>query len=132
MSNQPPGLVLSFEALCKRAWQKTESTGDHSVQPRPKECRVETAFGLLTDVARGSIINASAPVIVGLMAAMTPLDLTEVLKNAPPGDWIALSNDKKRIVATGKTLDETVKAAKQAGEAHPIVLKVPPVGALIV
>lgn len=101
--------------------------------PRQRsECRVETAFGLLTDAAQGSIIIASAPVIVGIMAAMAPLDLTEVLKNAPPGDWIALSNDEKRIVATGKTLDETVKAAKQAGEAHPIVLKVPPAGALIV
>lgn len=74
------------------------------------------------------------PVIekVGIMAAMAPLDLTEVLKNAPPGDWIALSNDEKRIVATGRTLDETVKAAKESGEAHPIVLKVPPVSALIV
>jgi len=65
------------------------------------------------------------------MATVTPIDLTEVLKNAPAGEWIALSHDEGRIVATGKTLDDVLKAATEAGEEQPIVLKVPPVSALI-
>lgn len=62
---------------------------------------------------------------------MSPIDLTAVLKNAPVGDWIALSHGQERIVATAKTLDEAVKAAKAKGEDNPIVLKVPPVSALV-
>lgn len=62
---------------------------------------------------------------------MSPIDLTEVLKDAPVGDWIALSHDQQRIVASGKTLDAVVEAAKAKGEMEPIVLKVPPVGALV-
>lgn len=59
------------------------------------------------------------------------LDLTEVLKDAPIGEWIALSRDRSKIVATGKTLGEALEAAKVAGETEPIVMKVPPVSALI-
>jgi hypothetical protein len=62
---------------------------------------------------------------------MVPIDLTAVLKDAPVGDWIALSHDQQRIVATAKTLDEAVKAAKSLGENDPIVMKVAPVGALV-
>jgi hypothetical protein len=62
---------------------------------------------------------------------MAPLDLTIVLKDAPVGDWIALSSGQERIVATAKTLSAAVSAAKAKGEEHPIVMKVPPVSALI-
>ncbi len=62
---------------------------------------------------------------------MAPLDLTEVLKDAPAGEWIALSHDQTRIVATAKTLEEAVRAAAEAGEKEPVVLKVPPVSSLI-
>jgi len=65
------------------------------------------------------------------MSASEALDLAEVLKDAPIGEWIALSKDRSKIVATGKTLEETLEAAKAAGETEPIVMKVPPVGALI-
>lgn len=65
------------------------------------------------------------------MSASEALDLAEVLKDAPIGEWIALSKDRSKIVATGKTLGETLEAAKAAGETEPIVMKVPPVGALI-
>lgn len=60
---------------------------------------------------------------------MLPIDLTTVLKDAPVGDWIALSHGQDRIVATAKTLDEAIKAAKEQGEENPVVLKIPPVGA---
>lgn len=62
---------------------------------------------------------------------MTPIDLTTVLKDAPAGEWIALSNGQERIVATAPSLDEAVKAAKEKGEQNPVVLKVPPVSALV-
>lgn len=62
---------------------------------------------------------------------MLPIDLTQVLKDAPVGEWIALSHDQQRIVATAKTLDAAIKAAESKGEKTPIVLKVPPVGALV-
>ncbi len=65
------------------------------------------------------------------MSALKALDLTEVLKDAPIGEWIALSKDRSKIVATGKTLEETLEAAKAAGETGPIVTKVPPAGTLI-
>lgn len=62
---------------------------------------------------------------------MLPIDLTTVLKDAPVGEWIALSHDQQHIVATAKTLDAAVQAAKSLGENDPIVLKVAPVGALV-
>ena len=62
---------------------------------------------------------------------MLSIDLTAVLKDAPVGDWIALSHGQDRIVATAKTLDEAVKIAKERGEENPVVLKVPPVSALV-
>jgi hypothetical protein len=62
---------------------------------------------------------------------MVPIDLTSVLKDAPVGEWIALSSTQDRIVATGKTLEEAVNAAKEQGEESPVLTKVPPVGNLI-
>jgi hypothetical protein len=62
---------------------------------------------------------------------MAPVDLTAVLKDAPIGDWIALSNARERVVATAHTLAAALKAAAEAGELHPIMMKIPPVSALI-
>ena len=62
---------------------------------------------------------------------MAPIDLTAVLKDAPVGEWIALSHGQERIIATGKTLEEAVNAAREKGENHPVLMKVPPVSALI-
>lgn len=65
------------------------------------------------------------------MCAVKAPDLTEVLKDAPIGEWIALSKDMSKIVATGRTLEDALDAAKAAGETEPVVMKVPPVGGLI-
>jgi hypothetical protein len=62
---------------------------------------------------------------------MTPVDLTAVLKDAPVGKWIALSRAQDRIVAAAKTLAEAVRAAHEQGEEHPVVMKVPAAGSLI-
>jgi len=42
--------------------------------------------------------------------------LSLVLKDAPAGEWIALSFDQTRMMGHGETVDEAVKAAKLAGE----------------
>ena len=62
---------------------------------------------------------------------MSPIDLTTVLRDAPVGDWIALSHDQQRIVATAKTLNAAVETAKSLGEEEPILFKIPPVSAVV-
>ena len=57
---------------------------------------------------------------------MKPRDLSLVLKNAPAGEWIALSLDETRIVGHGETIEEAVKAAKEAREDRHILIKMPP------
>ena len=47
---------------------------------------------------------------------MQPRDLTGVLKDETPGEWVALSMDEKRILGRGKTPEEAKEAATQAGE----------------
>ena len=66
-----------------------------------------------------------------LMSAITPVDLTQLLREAPAGDWLALSCDQQRIVGNGKTVDEAIRMARESGEDSPIVMKAPPMHALI-
>ena len=56
---------------------------------------------------------------------MKPRDLSHVLKDAPAGEWIALSSDQTKIMGHGATVDEAVTAAKLAGEENPVLLKMP-------
>jgi hypothetical protein len=63
---------------------------------------------------------------------MKPTDLTEALKDAPAGEWIALSKADNHIVGTGKTVEEALQKARQSGDGDPVLMKIPPVGALIV
>jgi hypothetical protein len=56
---------------------------------------------------------------------MKPRDLSLVLKDAPAGEWIALSFDQTRIMGHGETVDDAVNAAKLAGEDRPVLLKMP-------
>jgi hypothetical protein len=62
---------------------------------------------------------------------MAPIDFTTILRDAPAGEWIALSNGRERIVATAKNLDEAIASAKNKGEDRPVMMKVPPVSALV-
>jgi hypothetical protein len=57
---------------------------------------------------------------------MVPFDLTKVLKDAPAGEWLALSYARDRIVAHAPNLSEAKLAAIAAGEATPIMMKLPP------
>jgi hypothetical protein len=52
-------------------------------------------------------------------------DFSELLQGVPPGAWVAISNDEKRIVAYAAEMRDAVKAANDAGEQAPIILRVP-------
>lgn len=56
---------------------------------------------------------------------MKPRDLSLVLRDAPAGEWIALSFDQTRIMGHGQTVAEAVGAAKIAGEDNPVLIKMP-------
>ncbi len=62
---------------------------------------------------------------------MLARDFTTVLKDAPVGEWIALSNAEDRIVATAISLEDAIVLAKERGEESPVMMKVPPHGLLV-
>jgi len=58
-------------------------------------------------------------------------DLTAVLKNVPPGTWVALARQENKVVGTGKTVEEALASAKKNGEDSPLLVKALPAGALV-
>jgi hypothetical protein len=62
---------------------------------------------------------------------MQTADFTSILKDAPAGEWIALSHDEDRIVATSPDLENAIALAKDCGEAEPVLLKVPSTSMLV-
>lgn len=56
---------------------------------------------------------------------MSPQDRLRALTDAPPDGWVAFSEDESQVVAYGKTYDEAVYKAEQAGEVDPVLVKVP-------
>ncbi len=59
------------------------------------------------------------------------MDFTTVLKDAPTGEWIALSHGMDRIVSTSVELEEAIASAKECGEDNPVMMKMPPQGLLV-
>lgn len=57
-------------------------------------------------------------------APMSPIRLSQVVKDVPGGSWAALSKAQDRVVAIGTTLHEALEAGKKSGEKDPIVIKV--------
>jgi hypothetical protein len=62
---------------------------------------------------------------------MVQINLTEVLKDAPRGEWLALSHTEDRVVASAVLIEDAVAAAKAKGEDNPVMMKVPPTGFLV-
>jgi hypothetical protein len=52
-------------------------------------------------------------------------DLAGVLENAPAGRWIAVSRDGKRLLGSGKTVNEAISKSRSAGEPKPLIVKAP-------
>lgn len=59
------------------------------------------------------------------------VDLSRILSKYKTG-WIALTEDNKKIVANGKTLNEVLKKARKNGVDNPSVLKASPISSLLV
>jgi hypothetical protein len=49
----------------------------------------------------------------------------ELLRNAKPNTWLALSSDETRLAGSGDSYAEAVADAERQGEDDPLVLKVP-------
>jgi len=52
------------------------------------------------------------------------IDWTEIFKQYK-GQWVALKQDEKTVVANGKTAKAALETAKSKGYAKPILTKVP-------
>ena len=61
------------------------------------------------------------------MAAMAPavIDFGELLKDVPPGAWVALSHDEKTVIAYAAEVRDVIEAAREKGEEFPVVLRAP-------
>jgi len=56
---------------------------------------------------------------------MKPKDLSPVLKDAPPGEWISLSRAETHIVGHGKSVEDAIKSEHAAGAKNYVLLKMP-------
>jgi len=52
-------------------------------------------------------------------------DLSKLLKDVPPGVWVALSQDETRVLGSGSTMKEASYQAQQKGEQNPVLIKMP-------
>ena len=52
------------------------------------------------------------------------LDFTKIIKKYK-GKWIALTNDEKKVISSGKSAREVLEKAKKEGVESPILFKVP-------
>jgi hypothetical protein len=50
----------------------------------------------------------------------------QLLKEAEPNTWIALSRDESTIVGRGSTYEEAVNEATRQGVRDPLIVKTPP------
>jgi tRNA A37 threonylcarbamoyladenosine synthetase subunit TsaC/SUA5/YrdC len=52
-------------------------------------------------------------------------DLSDLLKGIPSGAWVAISESKNAVMAYGPDAQEVLREAKERGEEHPLILRVP-------
>ncbi len=61
----------------------------------------------------------------GRLTEANPQRISRVLGTAPPGSWVALSQDKTRVVGTGVSAQAAVYQAKLQGESSPVLIQMP-------
>jgi hypothetical protein len=61
------------------------------------------------------------------MVVMVPsvTDLGELLKDVPPGAWVAISQDQQRVVAYAAEMRDALSKTKELGEECPIIFRAP-------
>jgi hypothetical protein len=52
-------------------------------------------------------------------------DLSALLKDSPPGAWVALSHDEARIVGTAISMQAAAYQAQLNGEREPVLVRMP-------
>jgi len=62
---------------------------------------------------------------------MAAINISKILSKYKKG-WLALSPDNWKLIATGKTLDEVLKKAREKGIKNPGLLKAAPADRLLV
>ncbi len=55
-------------------------------------------------------------------------DLSVLLKDSPPGAWVAISHDEKRIVGTAISMQAAALQAQLNGEENPVLIRMPQEG----
>jgi hypothetical protein len=70
------------------------------------------------------ILNALA-VDRRIWHTMSSKERIEVLENAPPNSWVALSEDESRVLGIAATYAEAVELASKAGVEDPVLIKTP-------
>ena len=60
-----------------------------------------------------------------IWSTMNPKERIEVLENAPPDSWVALSEDESHVLGIAATYGEAVELATKAGVEDPVLIKTP-------
>lgn len=53
------------------------------------------------------------------------LDLPEILKEVPPGAWVAISESQRTVIAYGVDAQAVLSEAHGKGEMRPLIVRVP-------
>ena len=70
-------------------------------------------------------VQMSIEKTAGQLLDANPQELRRILGTAPPGAWIALSQDKTRVVGTGVSMQAAVYQAGLQGEPSPVLVQMP-------
>ncbi len=55
----------------------------------------------------------------------TAADIPELIKDLPPGAWVAISIDRHKVVAYGPDAQAVLDEAREEGEKIPLIVRVP-------
>ena len=56
---------------------------------------------------------------------MTDDERVQILSEAKPNSWVALSSDESKVAGRGDSYEEAVEDARKQGENDPVLIKVP-------
>ena len=62
---------------------------------------------------------------VPMSELLTTSDRSKLLVGLPYGDWVAISCDEHCVLANDADMQDVLSRAREQGENHPIVVKVP-------
>ena len=77
------------------------------------------------DLIERGLVTKKKPVSLQMPAVR---DLSILLKDSPPGAWVALSHDEKRVVGTAVSMQAAAFQAQLNGEEDPVLVRMPPAG----